>query len=164
MMQRVSTGLWFDRTLNQPIHNLAFNLPSQASHMPVGSFVNKAPGGGDFTYPGVPIGQHTYPAITNTAISLNGGTGAGCIAFRGTANGTWTLPTLTANHVGMTFEIANCSATPGVTLAVQSGNGELMNLQTGKTSFSLSLGQWIKATAQENGSGGWFWQVMTNGT
>jgi hypothetical protein len=165
MLQRAIVGFSYNRTINQPVFNMATNLASSSSHLATyGSFVNKSASCGDFTYPGVSIGQHTYPAITNTTLNLGPSTGAGCIAFRGVANGTWTLPAITTNHVGMTFEVANCSVTPGVTLAVQTSSSQLMNMQTAKTSYSLALGQWIKVTAQEDGSGGWFWQTMTNGT
>lgn len=126
---------------------------------------------------GVPGMAHIYPEhamsqrIWNSSSTTIGmfGPHMGAGAFVGTANATWTLPTLagaaggaTNTWLGATFEIANASTTAGVTLTLATAAGQPFNRQAGKTSAVMQPGQSITVRAQTNSGGDWFWQVVGN--
>jgi hypothetical protein len=121
------------------------------------------PSGGNFIYPYGSIGQ-SVQASTSASLNMSG-THLGAIAFTGTANATWTLPTLAGvigsnSYFGGVFEIANASTTAGVVLTLNSAAGQGFNRQS-KTSYSLALGQSISVRAMTDGTNFW-WQVTGN--
>lgn len=123
------------------------------------------PSGGNFIYPHGSIGQDVQVS-TSTSLSMFGAH-LGCIAFTGTANATWTLPTLAGalavnSYFGGVFEIANASTTGGVVLTLNSAAGQGFNRQA-KTSYSLALGTSITVRAMIDGSNFWWHVVGNNG-
>ena len=123
---------------------------------------NRQPGGGDFTYPGVPIGQKISGPYGNTTLSLGSGFG-GVMGYSGAANGTWTFQQITSDEwLGLEFDIANYGTG---TLTVNTSNSQLFNNQAGKTSYSLAPGQFLNVIAAVKPGGGYIWHVLgTNGT
>lgn len=125
-----------------------------------------------------PAQPHIYPAhsfsqkiITSTATSLNlNGQYLGCVDFTGTANATWTLPTLSGTsggaantYLGGIYEIGNCSTSAGITLTINTGTGQPFNRQSGKTSVALALGQSFSVRAcYDSNSASWYWKVVGN--
>jgi hypothetical protein len=140
--------------------NLGYNS-FQGSGAP--TFANKSPGGGaDYTYPGLALGQLTFPfGNTTVPATLSAGLGAGCFPYQGTTSGTWTLPTITAALNGCPFEIANASTTSAVVLTLAAGSGQNFNGQSSKTSYTMALGASISVRAVYTG-GTNFWQVTGN--
>ena len=122
------------------------------------------PSGGNFIYPYGSIGQ-SVQVSTSTSLGMFG-THLGAIAFTGTANATWTLPTLSGSigsnsYFGGVFEIANASTTGGVVLTLNSAVGQGFNRQA-KTSYSLALGTSISVRAMSDGGTDFWWLVTGN--
>jgi len=122
--------------------------------------------GQSWLHPAHSMGQRVQVS-TSTSQTLNGAS-LGAIAFTGTSNAVWTLPTLsgtssgaTNTYIGATLEIANCSTSAGVTLTINVAAGQPFNRQAAKTSVVLALGQSFTIRAQYDGAA-WFWQVVGN--
>jgi|GEM_PF-3985892 len=123
---------------------------------------NRQPGGGDWTYPGQPLGQKVSGPFGNTTLTLGAGYG-GCIGYSGATPGTWTLLEVTSDELaGFPYDIANYGTS---TLTVNTTNGQVFNNQAGKTSYSLAAGQFLSVIAVLKPGGGYMWHVRgTNGT
>lgn len=154
-------GLYYRSDTLRAAMNLASNYGTGNLSKAM-SLENRQPGGGDFTYAGVPIGQKVSGPYGNTTLSLGAGYG-GCIGYSGSAPATWTLQDCTSDEwVGMPWEIANYGTG---TLTVSTSNSQLFNNQAGKTSYSLAPGQFLSLTAAIKPGGGYMWHVRgTNGT
>jgi len=154
-------GVFFRSDTSRAALNLAVNYGSgnQGKFM---SLENRQPSGGDFTYPGVPLGQKITGQYSNTTFSLSAGY-AGCIGYSGSTAATWTLPEVTsAEWYGLPYEIANYGTG---TLTVNTTNSQLFNNQAGKTSYSLAPGQFLSVVAAIKPGGGYMWHVRgTNAT
>jgi len=156
-------GLYYRSDIGKAVMNLAVNYSTTVIGGPGGQTLeNRAPGGGDFTYPGVPMG--TKCAGQTNAAGLTIGTAyAGAIAYSGTGT-TWSLVEITsAEWVGLTVHLQHCGASGN--FIVSTSNGQLFGNQAGKTSYTLTPGQFLSAVAQVKPGGGYMWQVLsTNGT
>ena len=142
--------------------NLAENWASSFTHNPGPTIVTKTVGGGDFTYPGISLGQKCA-TFGNTTLGLSTAY-AGAVLFSGAANGVWTLPAVETEMVGLKFDLTNGGA-DGTTLTVNTSSGQLFNNQAGRTSIVLDKGEFLQVIAQNNGGGAFIWQVLsTNGT
>lgn len=118
-------------------------------------------------YPDNPISQRVWTS-SSTSLSMFG-THMGCGSYVGTANATWTLPTLSGSaggaantYLGATFELCNASTTAGAALTINTAAGQPFNRQAGKTSVVLQPGQSFTVRAQTNAGGDWFWQITGN--
>ena len=123
---------------------------------------NRQPGGGDWTYPGQPLGQKVSGPFGNTTLTLGAGYG-GCIGYSGATPGTWTLLEIVNDETaGFPYDIANYGTS---TLTVNTTNSQVFNNQAGKTSYSLAAGQFLSVIAVLKPGGGYMWHVRgTNGT
>lgn len=159
--QRGIPGVVFRSDTSRAVMNLATNYGTgnQAKFM---SLENRQPSGGDFTYPGTPIGQKITGPYGNTTFTPGAGY-AGCIGYSGSTAATWTLPEATSDEwFGLPYEIANYGTG---TLTVNTTNSQLFNNQAGKTSYSLAPGQFLSVIAAIKPNGGYMWHVRgTNAT
>jgi hypothetical protein len=137
--------------------NRFINLSGNISNQTDSSFVNKAPGNGDWTYPGRPIGQRTQ-SLGNTTMTINTGW-LGRVSYTGGSAATWTLidPVGNTALMGVSAEIHNAS-NQYLTINVQ--NSRSFNGQAGLTQLIVGPGQtFIGGVVSPSGNNVWHGSV-----
>lgn len=149
-------------------------LPGRWKYRPQGMYAlavgpgrDVGSGRGDFhlrqggnIYPDHGIGERIYPL--NSGWTLDGSI-SGVVVFTSFLDTTMTLPTIvtdtdpTISHIGLWYEFANVSSTPGTDLTIQTGGGQLFNRVAAHTSLVLAVGQSVRITAAKDDAGVPFW-------
>jgi len=166
-----SSEFWGNRkaSFQRYLKGLSYDSSISTSVLQIGGGNNNQNGGdiqlrSGFAYPSGGMGERIFPR--DSAITL-GGVNCGDLIFNGSANQTWTLPTivtdsgssnLAGSHVGLVFDILHYGAG---TLTIATDGTQLMNKIAGRTSTTLTAGNGLKFIAARDNSGNLFWAVKT---
>lgn len=156
-------GVHWDGTLGRSVLSLArFSTATGVNY----TLANRSPGNGDFTEPGLAMGNAVYTS-TSTSQNINMGIKASVAVYKGTGAATWTwVQNASAEMVGYTLTLKN-RGTGTLTFALGgTGNGDFDGL-TGHNSLTLNAPTGTTpggvATIVQEANGSWSILSLTNG-